>query len=332
MSTLILTSIETQIHFYGNPIVIALGIIGNIFIFILFNRQRPNACSIYLMHSAITNLLYLLISGFYQIFSVSYYNQTLRALFLCKFISSYTPNFLGQVARTILILACIDRFMITSQRARIRAFSTPKRAKYFIFFSYIFWLIAASHTLIWSTTSKGQCIKVGIYATIYTFYAIFLTGLIPSFILCVIGYLTYRNVRQLHRRIQPTAQYRNNTNNSIRRRDRDLLVLVIAEAFAYIITTSLFSAIILERMISSYVMPNKSLQYVQAEIFVLNVSYSLLFVYSGVSFYTYMISSKSFRRDFKQLIMKSYQNVKRQGLAQTTRITGQRVTQRDTHV
>jgi hypothetical protein len=136
----------------------------------------------------------------------------------------------------------------------------------------------------------------------------------------------------LHRRIQPTAQDRNNPNISIQRRDRDLLILVIAEAFAYIITTSLFSAIILERMVSSYIMPNKSLKYVQAEIFVLNVAYSLLFVYSGISFYTFMISSKSFRRDFKKLIMKSYRNVTRQVLARTTRRTGQRVTQRDTRV
>jgi hypothetical protein len=222
--------------------------------------------------------------------------------------------------------------MITSQRARFRAFSTPKRAKYLIFFSYIFWLIAASHTLIWTTTSKGQCIKPGIYATIYTFYAIFLTGLIPSFILCVIGYLTYRNMRQLRRRIQPTAQDRNNPNISIQRRDRDLLILVIAEALAYIITTSLFSAIILERMISSYVMPNKSLQYFQAEIFILNVAYLLLLVYNGVSFYIYMISSKSFRRDFKQLIMKSYRNLTRQAPGETTLQIVPKVTQHDTRV
>jgi hypothetical protein len=79
-------------------------------------------------------------------------------------------------------------------------------------------------------------------------------------------------------------------------------------------------------------MPNKSLQYLRAEIFALNFSFLLLFVYSAVPFYTYMISSKSFRRDFKQLIMDSYRKVTWQAHDQTTLQIAQRVAQQDTRV
>ncbi len=118
----------------------------------------------------------------------------------------------------MILLACIDRYMITSQSC---------------YFSYIFWLVAASHLLIWTTISDGECTKVGFYVTFYACYAILLIGLIPSVTLCVFGYLSYRNMRQLHRRIQPTADDTSNANNSIQRRDRDLLVLVTAEAIVY---------------------------------------------------------------------------------------------------
>jgi hypothetical protein len=331
MSTSTLTAIQTQMNFYTFPILMVLGSIGNIFIFIFFNQQRPNACSIYLMHSAITNLLYLLSNGFLEIFSVSYYDQTLRALILCK-LNIYIPNFLGQVAKTILILACIDRYMITSDRAGIRAFSTPKRAKYFIFFSYIFWLVAVIHTPIWTTVSNGQCTRLGIYATVFTFYIILFVGVIPSAILCIFGYLTYRNIRQMRRRIQPTGQDTSNTNNFLQRRDRDLLVLVIAEVIVYIITASLLPAVLLEMMITQYVMLNKSLPHLLAEIFTVNIAFLLLFILSAAPFYTYIISSKSFRRDFKQMIMNCYRKETRQAPGQNNLRIGPKATQGDTHV
>ena len=79
--------------------------------------------------------------------------------------------------------------------------------------------------------------------------------------MCVWLFEPYRNLRQLRRRIQPTADNANNTNHSIQRRDRDLLVIVIAEVIVYIITTSLLPAILLEMTLSGYTMPNKSFQY-----------------------------------------------------------------------
>jgi hypothetical protein len=59
-------------------------------------------------------------------------------------------------------------------------------------------------------------------------------------------------------------------------------------------------------MISQYTMPNKSFQYLQIELFILNIAIFLLFVNCAAPFYTYLISSKPFRRDFKQLIIKIY--------------------------
>jgi hypothetical protein len=129
----------------------------------------------------------------------------------------------------MLVLACIDRYLITSDRASFRAFSTLKRAKYFIFFTYIFWLTAASHILIMETTNNGQCTKLGIYVKIFAIYTTFVVGLISSIMLCVFTYLTYRNIKQIRRRIQPMVHHVSNARTTIQRRDRDLLVLVIRQ-------------------------------------------------------------------------------------------------------
>jgi hypothetical protein len=73
-------------------------------------------------------------------------------------------------------------------------------------------------------------------------------------------------MRQLRNRIQPIGQDTSNANNSIQWRDRNLLIFVITEVFVYVITTALFPLVLLEMMISQYVMLNKSFQYLQAEI------------------------------------------------------------------
>jgi hypothetical protein len=83
-------------------------------------------------------------------------------------------------------------------------------------------------------------------------------------------------------------------------------------------------------LISEYVIPNKSFQYLQIEIFIVNIAVFLLFVNSAAPFYTYLISSKSFRRDFKQLIINSYRKLTRQTPVEIVARTGRRLKQQET--
>ena len=326
-----LATIQTQINHYGYPIVMVLGIISNLFILLLFSRQRHNACSIYLVNSAVTNLLYLPSTYFLKTFYVTYNDGSMSALIVCK-LSNYVPSVLGLTTRTILIWACIDRYMLTSHRAAFRAFSTPKRAKYLVFFTYIFWLIASTHTAILNIISNGQCTRVGLYATIYTFYAILFIGLIPSVVLSIFAGLTHQNMKHLRSRVQPINQGGGNTNHIIQRRDRDLLVLVIAEVIIYVITTAPFLAVLLETMISQYVLPTKNLSYFLTEIFALNMSIFILYIFSAAPFYIYMVSSASFRRDFQQLMAVGYRKLRRPAPNQPASRTRETVMRQETHV
>jgi len=127
-------------------------------------------------------------------------------------------------------------------------------------------------------------------------------------------------------RVQPVVQNTVNANINIQRRDRDLLIIVIAEVIAYVVTTLLLPLIQLEMMISGYIISNKSSQYLQIEYFILSIAYFLLSVNSAVPFYTYLISSKSFRRDFKQLIINGYRKFTRQPPVEAGSRTNQALT------
>jgi hypothetical protein len=331
MSSLTLATIQTQLTVYGYSIFMILGNIGNTFIIILFHRNRQNPCSIYLSSSALMNIIYLIMFGFVQIFPFAYNDGTMRAIIVCK-CYTYILIVLGQTAKTVLVFACIDRFLITNDRASFRAFSTPKKAKYLICFTIIFWFLISIHIPIMVTIANGRCTRIGVYSIFYSIYSTITVGLIPSITLSVFGYLSYLHLRKIGRRIQPNGNDENDANNSIRRRDRDLLVLVISEVIVYVMTTALYPSIVLETVISQYIIPHKSVLYLQTENFTLNIAGLLLFINSAAPFYTYCIASKSFRRDFQQLIINSYQKLRRQAFVQVVPITDQSLTQRDTRV
>lgn len=310
MSVASLISIQNQLNYYGYLTVLVTGIIGNLLILPIFGRQRQNACSIYLLALALTNLLYLIVTYFFKFFSIHYNDGSTGAIIFCK-IANYAPSYFGQVSKTILVWACIDRYLITSHRAKFRALTTPKRAKYFIFFTYLFWIGVSCPPVIVYTVINGQCIRTGT-AIVITLYSLVSVGLVPSLTLSIFTYLTYLNIKRLRSRIQPFTQGTAPKNQIIQRRDRDLLILVISEVIVYIITTAPFPAILLEMLITQYTTPMKSLYQTFVELFVFNLSFFLLYILNAAPFYIYMISSASFRRDFCQLMFETYRKVRRQ--------------------
>ncbi|CAF0746714.1 unnamed protein product [Adineta ricciae] len=332
MSTSVLPTIQSRINSYGYPIALILGNLGNFLIVILFSRHRQNTCSIYLICSTVANDLYLTFNSLVQIYPFSYADENTRAYALCK-IRFYVSNVLGQIAKTIIILTCIDRYLFTSQQATFRAFSTPKRAKCLILVTILSWPLLASHIAIMTTLSNGQCGTFGIYSLIYTSYTIVFVGFLPPMILSVIGYLTYCNMKQIYNRVQPGSTNHNQTNLVIRRRDRELLIIVISEVFVYAISTTFYPLILTEMTISRYVIANKSVQYSQIESLIFTISFMLLFVNNAAPFYIYTIVSKSFRHDIKQLFINSGRRLIGKPITQpATRRTDATLSRREYHV
>ncbi|CAF1520640.1 unnamed protein product [Adineta steineri] len=133
-------------------------------------------------------------------------------------------------------------------------------------------------------------------------------------------------MKQRHNRIQPVAH----VDIPIRRRDKELLIIVMSEVFVYIITALPYPFILLEMMISRNVILNKSIEYSQIESFILGIALLLIYMNFAAPFYIYIISSKAFRREFKHLIINIYR--KQQGRPAIHRSTHHTLTQNNPHV
>lgn len=296
MSTSLLPTIQTELNRYGLSIIFAFGIIGNCWFIILFGRHQQKSCSMYLLWSSVINNIYLILAIPPTLYSLDYGDLNSRSLIYCK-LRFYLTNTLGQTARYYIILACIDRYIITVNNVRFRFFTKPSTARYFMLFIFLFWHIATIHTPVLTTIMNGRCSQFGLYYIIYYVYLTLFVGLIPLILLSIFGYLTYYNMRQLHLRIQP---FENNRQLAIQRRDRDLLIMVLFEVAVYIFTMLLYPFILLEIAVTTYMGIVKSTDRIRIENFIQTIASLLVFINIGSRFYIYFIISKPFRHDFQR--------------------------------
>ena len=128
------------------------------------------------------------------------------------------------------------------------------------------------------------------------------------------------------------GQNTNKVSDTVQRRDRNLLIIIMTEVILYVVTTSLYPIILAEMTITRYLIPNKSSQQLQMEGFIFTIATLLTYSNHGASFYVYLISSKSFRRDFKRLTVNFYRKVRGLALIEAVDRTNQTRTQQETRV
>jgi hypothetical protein len=178
MSSSIFSFLQLQVNRYVIPTIIIFGDIGNLFIVILFSRRRKNSCSMYILWAAVMNSAAITFNMIYTLYLVNYGNPTIHSLILCKS-CPYIPQIFSQTARYFSILACIDRFLLTTGHVYFRIISRPFIARRFIVTIFIFWLVFLIHIIIWTTINNGQCNQFSVYSIMYFLHLILFVCLVP---------------------------------------------------------------------------------------------------------------------------------------------------------
>jgi hypothetical protein len=130
----------------------------------------------------------------------------------------------------------------------------------------------------------------------------------------VFGYWTYRNVRQLYARIRPAETAVNHQAiTTVPRRDQDLLTMVLTEVLVYAATMFWYPFILLEIALTTYLDVRKSTERIQIEGLLYTIATLFLYINSAIAFYLYLIVSKPFRKDLKELITRWGHRITRRG-------------------
>ena len=218
------------------------------------------------------------------------------------------------IGRTLIVLACFDRYALCSGLLNLRAFSRPKIAIGCIVGTILIWPILTVHIVILQQFQGNRCGMTGVYVLIYGIYSTFAAGILPPLLMTVLSLLTVRHRREL--------QLRLNTLGKEKKRDHAMLVMLMSQVIVYVITTGLYPAVTLYLAITND--ERKSVPRSQIESFINYIGGSLLVYLNPASpFYVYWVTSKNFRKEVKQLFLRFARRIlcRRQRIDVSTTLT-----------
>jgi hypothetical protein len=253
--------------------------------------HRRTASSIYFLALSIFAIIYLIWSIVPFIYTLNHIDPQTQSLFYCK-VKIYGSHVLGLFLRYIIVFACADRFFATRTNVRIRSFNSVSMAMKLVFIMCGVWLVIAIHLPIFMTIRGGVCGMFGVYKFIYAIYQITLGGILPPTLMCIFSILTIRSLHQRH-----GARVR------ARQRDRYLLRMIVAEVMVNVFTSIPYSANLVYGAATYYII-NKSAQRLEIESFISFVTQFLVYLLSVAPFYLFMLTSKPFRNEFINIVVK----------------------------
>ena len=294
-------------------LMLALGTISCFLNWIVFNRKtlRKNPCSIYMTAVYTINFIYIATLMISSILSVGFgITSIIRTLGLCRFYM-YMAYVLDSLSPGYLILASVDRLLITSPHARTRQRSTCRLAFISITCMTAAWLLFHTHALVLSNVIQlGPNVFIcytfdPTYLTAIGYYALTKSIAIPS-LLIALGVLTVRNVRKLSlNRAAPESS--GNTASTIRavqashHKDRQLVRIILADIGIYVLCTYPQAGFHVYLQITQGNMKNTD--QLQVDAFIQYLFAVVGFIPYCVGLYSNLIVSKTFRNEVKSIIL-----------------------------
>ena len=299
VTTLIL--IQQLMTRYVLSTILILGNIGNLVAIVIFSQKkhRTNSCSIYLVAVSVFGCIAANWAIAPLVYALDHFNMVNSSLVLCR-IRGYIIQVNAMCFRYTLILMCADRYALFNRRVSIRALCRPKIAYRSIGILFIFWTVVSIHLLIWESIQNNQCNVYGIYGQIYSFYVLIFTGTIPISTMIFFSVMVMRSLRQLRSRVRPDDGIR-----PLNQRDKKFMKLVLVEVMVYTLCTFAHPIMLIYTTITNNMTLNKTAERKQIESFSSFITMSLLlYLNYNITFYVHILTSKTYRMEVKQFILK----------------------------
>ena len=297
---------------FACPVLMLIGTIGCILNLIVFMKKtlRKNPCSVYMIAYNIANFIYIYSSLLSLTLDVGY-NIDLSAynLVACR-LRLYTVIVFNVLSPFYLILASIDRILVTSPNALTRQRSTRRLAYLCIVCGTLFWMLFHSHTLVLTTIIQlgpnyFLCyFQPGTYLDFISFYSIIKEILSLSFMISC-GLWSIKNIRSSTRRIRAVpnssadATTVGNNLPLTSSKDRQMAFMLLMDATIYALFSFVFAIFLLyEQITQNYI---KSADQIQLENSIRNLCLFCIGIPFCINCYTNLIVSKTFRNEIKKV-------------------------------
>ncbi|UJR16877.1 hypothetical protein I4U23_003775 [Adineta vaga] len=288
------------------PILLIFGNIGEILNIIIFVRRtfRTNSCVIYFLAASCTRLIFINCSILLTYFALGYnIDPSSTSLIFCK-LKFYVACVTGILTPNFILLACLDRLMLSSLNARTRLWSQTHFAYRLVAIVFIFWTIFSIHAIIGSTiiveANYAFCyIENSGYKVFMSLYSIILNYLLPPILMAILGLLTIINVRRIQRQIHPVIG-----RGYVHRKDRYILHMLLFQVLVNVIFSLPAGVYQVYGVISSD-WSKDVIQQTRDSLY-FEIVLILFYVPNCAGFYIYTLTAKIFRQEPKKLSINFY--------------------------
>lgn len=306
-------SIQRNVLRIGGPIVLSLGTISCILNLIVFTKGtlRKNPCTICLIAVNIVDMLYFYLGFLITILAGGYDTDfSISSLGFCRF-RFYISFVLACCQPTCLILASIDRVLITSPNAATRQRSTRRLVITCLIGTTVFFVVVEIHGLLFMQILQyGPAYFVcfyqpGAYTTFMGYHALLVSGFVPPLFMAIFGLWTARNIRYAYRR--RVVSHAINTEHVemsrpyiIQTKDKQLIRILLVDIVAFSIFKFPVAILLIYQEITQYNTKSSEQQMIEQSL--LQISYFWYFIDSSISCYTNLWVSKTFRTELKRML------------------------------
>ena len=300
----LLSDIVSSLNRYVVPLIFVMGNIGNVLNALIFFKKpwRRNVCVFYLNTCLLVNSGYINSGLFSSIFTLGFnINAQNSNVVLCKLLY-YTAYLFSMLSPTILILASIDRLLISSQNIDTRLYSSKRLACLSVTAGTCFWVVFYVHILVKMALQQLSASDLicyydfsGVYFQ-FVSYSTLIINVSLSAVLIALAILTFKNVR--HIRSIPRQQ--RTQLRSMNKKDFQLLRCLYVHDLVYIVFVTFPSVYAIYLAISKDRVRSPFEQAIDS--FITNVGTFLHHIPYCVSFFVHLGISKAFRQELKRLI------------------------------
>ncbi|UJR32697.1 hypothetical protein I4U23_020156 [Adineta vaga] len=300
----LLIKIPIYLHQYVVPILYFIGNLGNILTLYIFLKKswRKNVSVLYFIICLISNTIFInstLLGAVFNIgFQINLHNSN---TFLCK-LFYYTACVTSIYFPIILILASIDRLLISSQNVHTRLYSSKRLAYFLISISTIICTLFYIHIFIKVYIQEIYptvfvCYyELSSYLNFFVYSALFITVFI-SLTMITLSIFAFKNVRRI--RAIPRQQRR--VIRSMTKKDFQLLRCLYVHNIIYIICSIVIIIGIGQSITLNY--ETSTAMEIAVNTFLNNFGSFLHYIPYCISFFIFSCVSKTFRLELKRCVL-----------------------------
>jgi len=290
-----LLQIGTQILRAILPVIIIVGVVGNLFNIAVLTRPAlyNHSCSRYFLALASNNLFYSSIFFTYRLLATGYQiDPSNYSIISCKIIN-YIYILSSFLSPYLIVCASIDRYCASSTSAQIRKFSHIRVTKWMIFIVVTVFSLIFINVLVLADLHQERGFTCAIqantiYSQVYIIIQVFLFAAVPPSLMALFGFMTIQNSHRS--RVVPVAASRYN------RTEHQLARMLFLQVSAYILLTLPSSIIYLMSALPNTIRTTLIFSFASTicQLF-FNCSYVM-------PFFLYLLSGHIYRKELIRLI------------------------------